>query len=154
MQLNENIQQTLGRFYNPKTISRISENQPPVELGYKPDARHYFRLPERACYMVQGKKDWRVLAAIGLTSSLAGICYASQQYLASLAGISHQPTVSKAVKSLHELKLIRLLLPKGKPFPGRFQRSNRIQLLFEENAPLPSEKELMLSYGSRTRRWK
>lgn len=154
MQPSEQIQKTLERVHNQATLDLIAEEQPPFEKGYKPDARSFFRLPARACYMVRGKNDWRVLSAICLTSSIAGICYASQEYLASLAGISYQPTVSKAVKNLHNQKLIRLLLPKGKAYPGRFQRSNRIQVLFEENAPLPSEKELMLEYGHRTRRWR
>ena len=153
MQPKDNFEKVMDRIYNLSTIDLISKDQPPCDPDYRPDLRSFFRLPARACWMVEGKNDWKVLAAICMTSSWVGICYASQQYLANLSGISHQSTVSKAVKTLHKLKLIRLLLPKGKAYPGRFQRSNRIQVLFEENAPLPSEKELALEYGCRTRRW-
>ena len=154
MQPNEQIQKTLERVHNQATINLIAEEQPNYDRDYRPDTRSFFRLPARACWMVEGKNDWKVLSAICMTSSWIGICYASQEYLADLSGISNPPTVSKAVKNLHGLKLIRLLLPRGKAYPGRFQRSNRIQVLFEENAPLPSEKELALEYGCRTRRWK
>ena len=153
MQPKKNINKLLERVYNKTTIELIAEDQPYYDRDYRPDTRSFFRLPARACWMVEGKNDWKVLSAICMTSSWIGICYASQEYLANLSGISNQPTVSKAVKNLHKLKLIRLLLPKGKAYPGRFQRSNRIQVLFEENAPLPNEKELALEWGSRTRRW-
>ena len=150
---NENLQMLIKRL-NSASLSRVAAEQPQAVSNYLPDRRSYFRLPLRACWMVRKPNDWRVLAAICATSSWAGICYASQQYIGELCGIMHGAQVSKAVKGLHEAKLIRLLLPKGKPYPGRFQRSNRIQVLYEENAPLPSQKELMLDYGARTNRWK
>jgi hypothetical protein len=150
---NENLQRLLEKL-STATVSKIAEEQPRVCPGYIPDRRSYFRLPLRACWMVRKPNDWRVLAAICATSSWAGICYASQQYIGELCGIIHGAQVSNAVKGLHEAKLIRLLLPKGKPYPGRFQRSNRMQVLYEEDAPLPSQKELMLNYGARTNRWK
>ena len=153
MQPDKNLEEVLAR-YNQQTIERIAKKQPPWDRDYKPDDRSFCKLPIRATWMVKRQNDWRVLASICATSSWLGICYASQQYIAELAGIAHQPVVSNSLKNLHEMKLIRLLLPKGKAYPGRFQRSNRMQVLFEENAPLPSNKEMMLEWGSRTRRWK
>ena len=153
MRPNKNLEEILAR-YNQQTIERIADRQPPSNRDYRPDARSYCKLPIRATWMVKRQNDWRVLTSICATSSWLGICYASQQYIAELAGITHQPVVSNSLKNLHEMKLIRLLLPKGKAYPGRFQRSNRMQVLFEENAPLPSNKEMMLEWGSRTRRWK
>ena len=150
---NENLQMFVKRL-NSATLSRVANEQPQADPNYLPDRRSYFRLPLRACWMVRKQNDWRVLAAICATSSWVGISYASQQYIGELSGIIHGAQVSTAIKGLHEAKLIRLLLPKGKPYPGRFQRSNRMQVLYEEDAPLPSQKELMLNYGARSNRWK
>ena len=153
MQPDKNLEEIHAR-YNQQTIERIAEKQPLWDRDYRPDDRSFCKLPIRATWMVKRQNDWRVLASICATSSWLGISYASQQYIAELAGIAHQPIVSNSLRNLHEMKLIRLLLPKGKAYPGRFQRSNRMQVLFEENAPLPSEKEMELKWGSRTRRWK
>jgi len=153
MQPDKNLEEIHAR-YNQQTIERIAEKQPLWDRDYRPDDRSFCKLPIRATWMVKRQNDWRVLASICATSSWLGISYASQQYIAELAGIAHQPIVSNSLRNLHEMKLIRLLLPKGQAYPGRFQRSNRMQVLFEENAPLPSEKEMELKWGSRTRRWK
>jgi hypothetical protein len=117
------------------------------------DRRLYSKIPIRSCDIVRRGNDWRVLAAICATASPLGICYASQKYLGELAGGLDPASVSRAVKYLHKSKLIRLLLPKGRPYPGRFQRGNRYQVLYQENAPLPSMNEIELQWGTRTKRW-
>ena len=132
---------------------RISPNQPNYFLGYHVDRRLYSKIPIRSCDIVRRGNDWRVLAAICATASPLGICYASQKYLGQLAGGLDPASVSRAVKYLHESKLIRLLLPKGRPYPGRFQRGNRYQVLYQEDAPLPSKNEIELQWGARTKRW-
>ena len=132
---------------------RISPNQPNYFRGYRVDRRLYSKIPIRSCDIVRRGNDWRVLAAICATASPLGICYASQRYLGELAGGLDPASVSRAVKHLHKSKLIRLLLPKGRPYPGRFQRGNRYQVLYQENAPLPSKNEIELQWGARTARW-
>jgi len=138
---------------NEATARRISPDQPAYFQGYRVDRRLYSKIPIRSCDIVRRGNDWRVLAAICATASPLGICYASQKYLGELAGGLDPASVSRAVKYLHESKLIRLLLPKGHPYPGRFQRGNRYQVLYQENAPLPSKNEIELTWGHRTKRW-
>ncbi|HAT52829.1 MAG TPA: hypothetical protein DCS80_06135 [Betaproteobacteria bacterium] len=117
------------------------------------DQRLWFRMPHRATSKLRTAAQWKTLAAISVTSSWPGICFASQQYLADLSGLQ-QSEVSRALKWLHEQQVIRLLLPKGRPFPGRWQRSNRMQILWEgEQTPLVSDKETEIEWGSRTGRW-
>ena len=138
---------------NAATARRISPDQPAYFQGYRVERRLYSKIPIRSCDIVRRGNDWRVLAAICATASPLGICYASQKYLGELAGGLDPASVSRAVKYLHKSKLIRLLLPKGRPYPGRFQRGNRYQVLYQENAPLPSMNEIELQWGTRTKRW-
>ena len=138
---------------NAATARRISSDQPAYFQGYRVDRRLYSKIPIRSCDIVKRGNDWRVLAAICATASPLGICYASQKYLAELAGGIDPASVSRAIKNVHESKLIRLLLPKGRPYPGRFQRGNRDRVLYQENAPLPSKNEIELQWGARTKRW-
>ena len=138
---------------NAATARRISPDQSAYFSGYRVDRRLYSKIPIRSCDIVRRGNDFRVLAAICATASPLGICYASQKYLGELAGGLDPASVSRAVKYLHKSKLIRLLLPKGRPYPGRFQRGNRYQVLYQENAPLPSMNEIELQWGTRTKRW-
>ena len=138
---------------NRSTQRRIKRKQPLYESGKWLDRRLYSKTPIRACQFELKKNDLRVLHALGACASPLGICYASQQYLGELAGGIDKADVSRAVKRLHHFQLIRLLLPKGKPFKGRYQRGNRYQILYEENAPLPSKHEIELEFGARTGRW-
>ena len=153
MPIDQNTREIMARC-NEATFARISAEQPLVDretLQYH--VKRSCRIPNRSFWMLKRGNDLRVLGAVCMCSSPYGISYASQKYLGELAGIPHQSQVSRSIKYLHKVKLIRLLLPKGRPYPGRFQRSNRIQVLFEEDAPLPSSKETMLDWGHRTRRW-
>ena len=137
---------------NLATRRRIKRKQP-LYASLKVDRRLYSKVPIRACQYDLKKNDLKVLHALGACASPRGICYASQKHLGELSGGIDQADVSRAVKRLHQFGLIRLLLPKGKPFKGRYQRSNRYQILYKENAPLPSKHEIELEFGERTRRW-
>ncbi len=117
------------------------------------DRRHYSIIPIRAVPIIKRGTTWRVLAALGHYASVHGICYPAQQTLGDLAGSMGQPDVSRAVKELHEAGLLRMLLPAGRKPRGAFQRGNRYQILYTEDQPLPSEKEIEIGWGARTRRW-
>ena len=122
--------------------------------GNRTDRRWFAKIPFNAITILKNGSDWRVLAAICATASPLGICYASQGYIGALAGGIDQSDVSRSLKRLHQLYLVRLLLPKGKPYPGRLQRCNRMQVLFNgKQTPMPSHKEIMLQWGSRVNRW-
>ena len=94
------------------------------------DRRRYSIVPFWTLPLVKTGRDWRVLAAIGAHASPLGILYASQDTLGELVGMD-QANVSRAVKSLYEMEVIRLLQPKGKKHPKAWQRSNRMQLCYD-----------------------
>ena len=117
------------------------------------DRRHYAIIPARAVPMIKRGQTWRVLAALGHYASGWGICYPNQRTLGEMAGGMDQTDVSRAVRELHEARLLRMLLPAGKKHPRAMQRGNRYQILYYEDQPLPSAKELEIGWGSRTNRW-
>ena len=53
-----------------------------------------------------------------------------------------QGDVSRALKDLHQLGLVRVLLPKSRKRKGGFQRGNSYQGLYILDAPLPSDREI------------
>ena len=117
------------------------------------DRRDYSVIHVRACHMVKRAQSWRVLAALGNYASGWGLCYPAQRTLGELAGNMDQGDVSRALKDLHQLGLVRVLLPKGRKHKGSFQRGNRYQVLYIPDAPLPSDKEIDIGWGARTNRW-
>ena len=107
----------------------------------KKDGRRFSVIPIRAVGLVKRQHDWRTLAALCSYTSPLGVAYPNQQTLARDAGLE-QSHISKALRRLHALGLIRFLVPKGKKRPGAFRRGLRYQVLYEANAPLPSAKEI------------
>ena len=119
------------------------------------DHRRYSIIPFWTLPVVKTATEWKVLAASGAHASPLGILYASQDALGALVGVD-QAHVSRAVKSLYEKEVLRLLLPKGKKHPKAWQRSNRMQLCYDgprSQQPMPSAKEIEIAYGHRTGRW-
>jgi len=133
-----------------------SSNAPPVyktgallEKSVMSDARRFSVIPIRAVGLVRRQVDWRVLAALCTYTSPLGIAYPNQRTLARDAGLA-QPHVSKSLRRLYELGLVRFLKPKGRKHPKAFRRGLRYQVLYEPNAPLPSAKEVEMAPLPRT----
>jgi DNA-binding transcriptional ArsR family regulator len=117
------------------------------------DRRALSIIPVRAIGMVRKASSWRVLAALGHHASATGLCYPSQATLGELAGGMDQAAVSRAVKDLYDLGLVRMLLPVGPKLRGSFQKQNRYQVLWTPHAPMPNEREIEIAWGARTNRW-
>ncbi len=117
------------------------------------DRRAISIIPVRAIGMVQKPTSWRVLAALGHHTSATGLCYPSQATLGALAGDMDQALVSRAIKDLYQLGLVRMLLPVGPKLHGSFQKQNRYQVLWTPHAPMPNDREIEISWGSRVNRW-
>ena len=122
-------------------------------VGMRIDRRHYSIIPIRAVQLVRKGETWRVLAALGHYASVNGICYPAQTTLGEMAGGMSQPHVSRALKELHQLGLVRLLMPVGRKPRKSFQKQNRYQVLYLPDQPLPSAKEVEIGWGARSNRW-
>ena len=116
------------------------------------DRRRYSVIPIRAVGLVKRGEHWRVLAALCSYTSPSGVAYPNQTTLGEMCQMG-QPHVSRAIRELHRLGLVRLLRPKGKKHKRAFMRGNRYQVLYDPNAPLPSPLETEIAWNSRTNRW-
>lgn len=116
------------------------------------DLRRFSIIPIRAISMVKHGTTWRTLASLCCHTSPNGIAYPGQTTIGELCGM-RQSHVSEALKELHELGLVKVLVPKGKRHPNAFQRGNRYFVPYEPGAPLPSEHEIEIPWNSRTNRW-
>ena len=116
------------------------------------DARRYSIIPIRAVGMITRGRTWRVLAALCTHCSPRGVCYPNQSTLSDMTGID-QANISRAIRELYDLGLLRYLVPVGRKHPKAFMRGNRYQILYEPHAPLPDPREIELPPGARTNRW-
>ena len=116
------------------------------------DNRKYSIIPIRSVGLIKKGRTWRVLSALGAHCSPLGVCYPNQSTLSKMCEID-QANISRAIRELYELGLLRYLMPIGKKHPNAFVRGNRYQILFDPHAPLPSPKEIEIPPGARTNRW-
>ena len=124
-----------------KSLSELPKKYYPKE---KPKIRKYSVLPARA---VQDESlhptSLHVLAALGLHTNAVGVCWPSTLTLALHIGKA-RVTVSRHVRRLLDKGYIRKLDPKK--YPGHIvqqgrRKTNRYQVLWEGNDPLPSREE-------------
>jgi len=124
-----------------KSLSNLPKKDYPKE---KPKIRKYSVIPARA---VQDESlhptSLHLLAAIGLHTNGAGVCWPSTLTLALHIGKA-RVTISRHISRLIKAGYIRKLDPKA--YPGHIvqqgrRKTNRYQVLWEGNEPLPSREE-------------
>jgi DNA-binding Lrp family transcriptional regulator len=87
--------------------------------------------------------DRLVLMALGYYSNRAGVCWPSVASLSEMSGVSPQ-TVQVAVKRLIKHKIIRQLNPNDyDQKAGQWGHSNRYQVMWAEDAPVPTYEEVL-----------
>lgn len=124
-----------------KSLSNLAKKDYPKE---KPKIRKFSVIPARA---VQDESlhptSFHLLAALGLHTNGAGVCWPSTLTLALHIGKS-RVTVSRHVQRLLKAGYIRKLDPKAYPEKivqrGR-RKTNRYQVLWEGNETLPTREE-------------
>lgn len=120
--------------------------------GMMHDNRRYSIVPIRATSLIKKGRTWRVLASLCSYTSPSGICFPNQRTIEEMCNVE-QAHVSRAIKELYEVGLLRYLLPIGKPHKGSIQRGNRYQILYDEYTPSDIHSEIVIAPGSRTGRW-
>ncbi|NDB67511.1 MAG: helix-turn-helix domain-containing protein [Methylocystaceae bacterium] len=108
-----------------------------------PEKRPFCVVPVRA---VASKKllesDKAVLMALGYYANRAGVCWPSIRSLADVSGVETQ-TVQNAIKRLVKAKMIRQLNPNDyNQKEGVWGHSNRYQIMWTEDAPVPKWEEV------------
>ena len=111
------------------------------EAGQK---RPFCVVPVRAINNKQlSDVDRRVLMALGYYANRAGVCWPSVAALAEVAGVEPN-TVQAAVKRLIKQKVMRQLLPNDyDQKAGQWGHSNRYQVMWSEDSPVPTYEEVL-----------
>lgn len=111
--------------------------------SHSDDKRPFCVVPVRA---VSNKTlletDRRVLMALGYYANRAGVCWPSVRSLCDVAGVEGQ-AVQAAIKRLVKAKMIRQLQPNDyDQKQGQWGHSNRYQVLWTEDDPLPTWEQI------------
>ena len=122
----------------PKSLN----NQENKKDGDPLDLRNWSVMPAR---FVSDKRlspnDVKILAALGLYTNQAGVCWPTQKTIERFTGIGKQG-IMDGLKRLERHGYIRVL--KGEYWPGQKSKwlTNRYQVLWRGNEPLPKYEDL------------
>lgn len=90
-------------------------------------------------------RELRVLGALCCYTNKAGVCWPSMDTLCQVTGYAERKTIHEAMKILKRKKYVRQLNPKDYQAGAMGWRSNRYQVLWVGNEPVPSLEEVHIA---------
>jgi len=117
----------------------LSDDMPEIK-------RQWSVLPVRALLDRKlSENEFRILAAMCIYTNSHGVCWPGGKTLAAIAGVD-QATVSRTIARLGRAGYVRRLEPKDYQMEfARFGKIARYQVMYREDAPLPSWEEVQSS---------
>ncbi len=88
------------------------------------------------------ERELRVLGALSAFANRAGVCYPSMFTLCDLTGYKERQTIHDAIKLLKQSKYVRQLKPKDYQETASGWKSNRYQVLWDGDEPMPTREEI------------
>jgi hypothetical protein len=88
------------------------------------------------------ERELRVLAALCVYTNAVGVCWPSMEAICEMTGYSTRQSVHDAIKVLTQKKYIRRLRPKDYQETSTGWKSNRYQVLWDGDEPLPTYEEV------------
>lgn len=86
--------------------------------------------------------DLRVLIALCGFTNRAGVCWPSNATLMDLTGLKSRTSIDRSIRKLKAKKYVRQLVPKEYQKTKSGWKTNRYQVLWEEDMALPSLEEV------------
>jgi hypothetical protein len=103
-------------------------------------------MPARAAGDRQLKeRELRVLGALCIFANRAGVCWPAMQTLCDITGYAERVTIHNAIKVLKRRKYVRQLSPKDYQETASGWHSNRYQVLWDGDEPLPTYEEIHIA---------
>jgi hypothetical protein len=103
-------------------------------------------MPARAAGDRQLKeRELRVLGALCIFANRAGVCWPAMQTLCEITGYAERVTIHNAMKVLKRRKYVRQLSPKDYQETASGWHSNRYQVLWDGDEPLPTYEEIHIA---------
>ncbi len=88
------------------------------------------------------ERELRVLGALCIYTNSKGVCWPSMEALCDISGYSSRTVVHEAITALKKRKIIRQLKPKDYQETATGWSSNRYQVLWDGDEPLPTYEEV------------
>lgn len=88
------------------------------------------------------ERELRVLASLCVYTNAVGVCWPSMEAICEMTGYSTRQSVHDAIKVLTQKKYIRRLRPKDYQETSTGWKSNRYQVLWDGDEPLPTYEEV------------
>lgn len=108
--------------------------------------RPYSVMPMRAFADRQLKeREIRVLGALCAFVNRAGVCYPSMETLANVCGYNERKTIYEAIKGLKARKYVRQLNPKDYQIAASGWKTNRYQVLWVGDEPVPTHEDILIA---------
>jgi len=91
------------------------------------------------------ERELRVLGALCIFANRAGVCWPAMQTLCEITGYAERVTIHNAMKVLKRRKYVRQLSPKDYQETASGWHSNRYQVLWDGDEPLPTYEEIHIA---------
>lgn len=105
--------------------------------------RPYSVMPMRACGDRKLKeREFRVLGALCAFVNRAGVCWPSLDTLCSVSGYAERKSILEAMKRLKAGNYVRQLNPKDYQETASGWKTNRYQVLWKGDEPLPTYEDI------------
>jgi len=105
--------------------------------------RKWSVLPSRAVGDRELKeRELRVLGALCIFANRAGVCWPAMETICDITGFKTRQSVHDALKVLKRRKYVRRLMPKDFQETSSGWHSNRYQVLWDGDEPLPTYEEI------------
>ena len=88
------------------------------------------------------ERELRVLGALSAFANRAGVCWPSMFTLCDVTAYKERQTIHDAIKVLKQKRYIRQLRPKDYQETASGWKSNRYQVLWDGDEPLPTREEI------------
>ena len=91
------------------------------------------------------ERELRVLGALCIFANRAGVCWPAMQTLCEITGYAERVTIHNAMKVLKRRKYVRQLSPKDYQDTASGWKSNRYQVLWDKDDPLPTYEDIHIA---------
>ena len=111
-----------------------------------PYSRKWSVLPARAVGDRELKeRELRVLGALCVFANRAGVCWPAMETMCQMTGYAERVTIHNAMKILKRRKYVRQLSPKDYQETASGWKSNRYQVLWDGDEPLPTYEDIHIA---------
>ena len=91
------------------------------------------------------ERELRVLGALCVFANRAGVCWPAMETLCDITGYAERMTIHSAMKVLKRRKYVRQLSPKDYQDTASGWKSNRYQVLWDGDEPLPTYEDIHIA---------